>query len=62
MRSDRTETASTAKNGPKRSGGGASRQVSEPDAQVGTVLRTVYQQTVEEDIPAEMLDLLRKLD
>ncbi|MBY0582538.1 MAG: hypothetical protein K2P68_06410 [Sphingomonas sp.] len=27
----------------------------------GAVLRSVYQQTVEETIPAEMLDLLNKL-
>ncbi|WP_372859762.1 NepR family anti-sigma factor [Sphingobium lactosutens] len=26
------------------------------------VLRTVYQRAVDEDIPAEMLDLLSKLD
>lgn len=29
---------------------------------VAKVLRSVYQRAVEEDIPAEMLDLLRKLD
>lgn len=29
---------------------------------VGKVLRSVYQKAVEEDIPAEMLDLLSKLD
>lgn len=29
---------------------------------VGNVLRTVYQKAVEEEIPAEMLDLLSKLD
>ncbi|PZU60242.1 MAG: hypothetical protein DI547_04280 [Sphingobium sp.] len=29
---------------------------------VGTMLQSVYRQTVEEDIPAEMLDLLSKLD
>lgn len=29
---------------------------------VGQVLRSIYQQTVSEDIPAEMLDLLSKLD
>ncbi|KKW92191.1 MULTISPECIES: NepR family anti-sigma factor [Sphingobium] len=32
------------------------------DGQVGNALRSVYQRTVEEDIPAEMLDLLSKLD
>ena len=31
------------------------------DGQVGQTLRTVYQQTVNENIPAEMLDLLGKL-
>jgi hypothetical protein len=30
--------------------------------QVSSALRTVYQRAVDEDIPAEMLDLLRKLD
>jgi hypothetical protein len=29
--------------------------------EVGNALRTVYQQTVNEDIPPEMLDLLGKL-
>lgn len=29
---------------------------------VARVLRSVYQRAVEEDIPTEMLDLLRKLD
>lgn len=29
---------------------------------VGDALRTVYQRTVAEDIPPEMLDLLGKLD
>ncbi|MES1983825.1 MAG: NepR family anti-sigma factor [Pseudomonadota bacterium] len=32
------------------------------DHQVGDVLRSVYQTAVQEDIPAEMLDLLNKLD
>ena len=32
------------------------------DAHVGNVLRSVYQNAVQEDIPAEMLDLLSKLD
>lgn len=30
--------------------------------QVASALRSVYQRAVEEDIPAEMLDLLSKLD
>lgn len=29
---------------------------------MGAALRTVYQKTVEESIPSEMLDLLGKLD
>lgn len=29
---------------------------------VGTALRSIYQRTIEEDIPAEMLDLLNKLN
>lgn len=32
------------------------------DAQVANALRSVYQRAVDEDIPSEMLDLLRKLD
>ncbi|MBB4148133.1 NepR family anti-sigma factor [Sphingobium scionense] len=32
------------------------------EAQVSQVLKSVYQRTVDEDIPAEMLDLLSKLD
>lgn len=31
-------------------------------ADVGTALRNAFRATVEEDIPAEMLDLLRRLD
>lgn len=32
------------------------------DAQLGKVLRSVYQQAVDEAVPQEMLDLLNKLD
>ncbi|HEX7876899.1 MAG TPA: NepR family anti-sigma factor [Sphingobium sp.] len=32
------------------------------EASVSNALRSVYQRTVEEDVPSEMLDLLRKLD
>lgn len=35
---------------------------SKEGSEVSSALRTVYQRAVEEDIPAEMLDLLRKLD
>jgi hypothetical protein len=31
------------------------------DTEVGAVLRSVYKQTIDEDVPAEMLDLLKKL-
>lgn len=34
----------------------------EPQAPMGPALRSVYQRTVEEAIPSEMLDLLAKLD
>lgn len=32
------------------------------DANVGSALRSVYSQTVDEPIPAEFMDLLSKLD
>jgi len=32
-----------------------------PDQRVGRALRGVYQETVEETVPDEMLDLLKKL-
>jgi hypothetical protein len=32
------------------------------DGDVGSVLRSAYQQTIDEAIPPEMLDLLSKLD
>ena len=32
-----------------------------PAAEFGQALKTVYQRTIEEDIPPEMLDLLGKL-
>lgn len=32
------------------------------EGQVASALRSVYQRAVDEDIPSEMLDLLRKLD
>lgn len=37
-------------------------KVQSKDRDMGSALRTVYQKTVEEAIPAEMLDLLGKLD
>lgn len=39
------------------------KPISRPnDAAMGEALRSVYQKTVEESIPAEFLDLLSKLD
>ncbi|WP_157134508.1 NepR family anti-sigma factor [Sphingomonas sp. PAMC 26605] len=37
-------------------------KVQSKDRDMGAALRTVYQRTVEETIPPEMLDLLGKLD
>ncbi|HKX23011.1 MAG TPA: NepR family anti-sigma factor [Rhizorhapis sp.] len=31
------------------------------DGSIGNALRSVYQQTIDEDIPTEMIDLLKKL-
>ena len=39
----------------------APRKRRPPAAEFGQALKTVYQRTVEEDIPPEMLDLLGKL-
>ena len=40
----------------------AKTKVQNKDRDMGAALRTVYQKTVEEQIPSEMLDLLGKLD
>jgi len=45
---------------PVTAGKGA--KVRGTDRDMGAALRTVYQRTVEEAIPPEMLDLLSKLD
>lgn len=50
----------TAAGGGKAPGSAASS--ANREAGLGVALRTAYQQTVEEDIPAEMLDLLKRLD
>ncbi|KQS01938.1 hypothetical protein ASG11_14060 [Sphingomonas sp. Leaf357] len=39
-----------------------STRVQSKDRDMGAALRTVYQKTVEEDIPSDLLDLLGKLD
>ncbi|HEX8446536.1 MAG TPA: NepR family anti-sigma factor [Sphingomonas sp.] len=51
------EVKKTAKP-PKRTGTGNGLG----DANVGQALRSAYQRTVNEDIPADLLDLLGKLD
>jgi hypothetical protein len=40
----------------------AGKKVHSKDQDMGTALRTVFQKTVDEGIPPEMLDLLGKLD
>lgn len=47
-----------------KAGANRKRRSSPPkdEGHVSNALRSVYQRAVEEDIPAEMLDLLRKLD
>lgn len=37
-------------------------KVQNKDRDMGTALRSIYQKTVEESVPDEMLDLLGKLD
>lgn len=55
--------ANTPKPGVKAGDSRKRRSPSPKDeSQVSSALRSVYQRAVEEDIPAEMLDLLRKLD
>ena len=51
-----------AKPAGKASSGGGKRASSKEEGQVSQALRTVYQRAIDEDIPAEMLDLLKKLD
>jgi hypothetical protein len=39
----------------------AGKKVHSKDQDMGAALRSVYQKTVEESVPSEMLDLLSKL-
>ncbi|HEU0044331.1 NepR family anti-sigma factor [Sphingomonas sp.] len=50
---DKSEKKAAAQSAAKRPPG---------DPQMGVALRSVYQKTVEEAVPDEMLDLLSKLD
>jgi hypothetical protein len=54
-RQDRPADTEIAQSRPK------SRKKRADSPELGTALRTVYQRTVDEDIPPEMLDLLGKL-
>jgi hypothetical protein len=56
-----TTLSSGDQSSKKPQASGAAR-VQSKDRDMGAALRTVYQKTVEEAIPAEMLDLLGKLD
>ena len=55
MPDSRPKAGATRKTRP---GSGSGKE----DAQVSQALKTVYQRAIDEDIPLEMLDLLRKLD
>lgn len=57
-------TTARASDTDKNAASANKRQVSKAggDRDMGAALRKVYQHTVEETIPAEMLDLLGKLD
>jgi hypothetical protein len=60
------KTKASAKPKSATASGFASAEATVPVRQVphdvGTALRNAFRATVEEDIPAEMLDLLRRLD
>ena len=52
----------TGKKGTTQRGKGRRRDDESANGSIGRALRTVYQQTVDESVPDDMLDLLRKLD
>ncbi|MBP6030777.1 MAG: hypothetical protein KA533_05045 [Sphingobium sp.] len=47
---------------PERTDGSSLKPFADVNVSLGTVLRSIYQQTVEESIPDEMLDLLKRLN
>ena len=49
----------SGKDGAPESKSGKKKRADDP--QIGSALRSVYQRTVDEDIPADLLDLLGKL-
>jgi len=56
------QNGGSAKDAPVTKPARRKRSDSIRDANVGAALRSVYSQTVNEAIPNEFLDLLRKLD
>jgi|GEM_PF-1849568 len=58
--SQRSSPSSTAQHDERLTAG--SQSLPDDDSDLGDALRTIYQQTVDEEIPAEMLDLLKRLD
>ncbi|MGD9811718.1 MAG: NepR family anti-sigma factor [Sphingobium sp.] len=57
---DRDVVARKPQNEVKK--GSSPRPLTKEDAELGAALRSVYQQTVDEAVPKEMLDLLKRLD
>lgn len=62
-----TETTATASDPPDGGGEpgaeqGAADRGRDGQGNVGDALRSIYQQTIEENVPDEMLDLLGRLD
>ena len=55
-------TGKPTKGGKSPSGGGRGRAQRPPNEAVGAALRSVYQTAASEDVPDDLLDLLRKLD
>ena len=61
---DRKDVGASTPDPGVKSGAGRKRRspASKDEGHVSNALRSVYQRAVDEDIPSEMLDLLRKLD
>lgn len=52
----------TAQSARERLEGTELAPFADENANLGTALRTIYQQTVDESVPSEMLDLLNRLN
>lgn len=61
---DRKDVGVSTPGSGLKSAAGRKRRVStaKEEGHVSNALRSVYQRAVDEEIPSEMLDLLRKLD